>query len=160
MDNPELYQLAEKVGGLLKAQGLMLATAESCTGGWVSAIITAVPGSSEWFDRGLITYSNRAKQEMLGVREDTLKRFGAVSEETATEMAAGAAYLAKLEIALSVSGIAGPGGALPGKPVGMICFAWKIKDKIDSKTEYFSGDRREVRHQSVVFSLQGLLDRL
>ena len=160
MADAELYRLAEKVGIALKDEGLMLATAESCTGGWIGEIITAVPGSSEWFDRGFITYSNNSKQEILGVQEDTLTKFGAVSEETVIEMAVGAAQSAKLKVALSVSGIAGPGGALPGKPIGMVCFAWKVKDKTESKTDYFAGDRSQVRYQAVVYSLQGLLDRL
>jgi nicotinamide-nucleotide amidase len=160
IDDTQLYELAERVGQALKARNLMLATAESCTGGWVSEAMTAVSGSSEWFDRAYVTYSNRAKQEMLRVDPQTLASFGAVSEETAREMATGAAREAKVDVSLAITGIAGPGGAMPNKPVGMICFAWSIQGDIISKTQNFSGNRFEVRRQSVIYSLQSLLSRL
>ena len=156
----QLYELANQVGQALKDRKLMLATAESCTGGWVSEVITAIPGSSEWFDRAYVTYSNRAKQEMLRVSPQTLASFGAVSEETAREMAAGAITEAKVDVSLSITGIAGPGGALPNKPVGMVCFAWSVQGDLISKTQNFSGNRFEVRRQSVIYGLQGLLSRL
>ena len=140
------------------AQGLVLATAESCTGGWISEAITSVAGSSEWFDRGFVTYSNRAKQEMLGVKPETLTEFGAVSEATATEMAVGAITNSGASVAVSVTGIAGPGGAVPGKPVGTVCFGWVVKDGAPvTETRVFSGDRAEVRRRAVIFALQELL---
>ncbi|MDE2311380.1 MAG: nicotinamide-nucleotide amidohydrolase family protein, partial [Betaproteobacteria bacterium] len=119
--------LAAQVGGLLKAQGLMLATAESCTGGGVAQAITDVAGSSAWFERGFIAYSNQAKQQMLGVSEATLNQHGAVSEATVREMAAGALQRSGAHVALAVSGIAGPDGGTPDKPVGTVWFAWGIK---------------------------------
>lgn len=156
----QLYELANQVGQALKARNLTLTTAESCTGGWVSEVMTAIPGSSEWFDRAYVTYSNRAKQEMLRVSPQTLANFGAVSEEIAHEMAAGAVKEAKVDVSLAITGIAGPGGALPDKPVGMVCFAWFIQGRLTCQTQNFSGNRYEVRRQSVIYSLQGLLDRL
>ena len=154
----ELNHLAEQVGALLQSRGLMLATAESCTGGWVGEAVTAIAGSSQWFDRGFITYSNEAKQEMLGVSADTLAEFGAVSEQTVREMAAGALKHSRAQITLAISGIAGPGGATLGKPVGMVCIAWIVRDGLGrAQTFYFSGDRSEVRRQAVVAALRGVL---
>lgn len=158
-----LYPLAEETGQALKAKGWMLATAESCTGGWVGEIITAVPGSSSWYDRGFITYSNEAKQEMLGVQALTLQQSGAVSEETAREMADGVLLHSHAKISLAISGIAGPAGGSPGKPVGTVCFAWSIRDGaasgrcVKSESRLFPGDRREVRRQAVEHALRGVL---
>ena len=152
--------LARRVGERLAASGQVLATAESCTGGWVAQAITAIAGSSDWFDRGFVTYSNEAKQEMLGVRAETLKRHGAVSEETAREMAQGALSRSKATLALSVTGIAGPAGGSPEKPVGMVCFAWAGKQGARSETLRFSGDRESVRRQSVLHALEGVLKAL
>jgi len=119
-----LTTLATLVGARLKAKGLKLATAESCTGGWVAQAVTSVSGSSEWFDRGFVTYSNQAKCEMLGVRPETLAAHGAVSEPTAREMAAGALEHSVAGVSVAVTGVAGPTGGSPQKPVGMVCFAW------------------------------------
>jgi nicotinamide-nucleotide amidase len=152
--------LARRVGERLAASGQVLATAESCTGGWVAQAITAIAGSSDWFDRGFVTYSNEAKQEMLGVRAETLKRHGAVSEETAREMAQGALSRSKATLALAVTGIAGPAGGSPEKPVGMVCFAWAGKQGASSETLRFSGDRESVRRQSVLHALEGVLKAL
>lgn len=153
-----LYLLAEETGLALKAQGWLLATAESCTGGWVGEIMTAVPGSSAWYDRGFITYTNVSKQEMLGVSMETLARHGAVSEATVREMAAGVLLHSHARISLAISGVAGPGGGSPDKPVGTVCFAWAIKDGVvKSERCLFSGDRREVRRQAVEHALQGVL---
>ena len=153
-----LEALAEQVGAALKARGWMLATAESCTGGWVGEVVTSVAGSSLWFDRGFITYTNQSKQEMLGVSEKTLAEFGAVSEPTVSEMAAGALKHSHADITLAISGIAGPGGATPGKPVGMVCMAWATRNGAgQSTTRHFAGDRTEVRRQAVVAVLQGIL---
>ncbi len=153
--------LAALLGAKLKARGLMLATAESCTGGWIAAAITAIAGSSDWFERGFVTYSNAAKQEMLGVGEDTLVIKGAVSEPTACEMAAGALARSRAQVAVAVTGIAGPGGGSAEKPVGMVCFAWATRDgKSAAQTRQFKGDRESVRRQSVIAALQGVLQML
>jgi nicotinamide-nucleotide amidase len=151
--------LARKVGRRLKASGAKLATAESCTGGWVAQAVTAISGSSEWFERGFVTYSNEAKQEMLGVKRATLKKHGAVSEETAREMAKGALKKSRATIAVAVTGVAGPTGGTPGKPVGMVCFSWATKKALRSETRRFRGNRERVRRQSVVHALKGLLGR-
>jgi nicotinamide-nucleotide amidase len=151
--------LAQRVGQLLKAQGLMLSTAESCTGGGVSQAITDVAGSSAWFDRGFITYSNISKQQLLSVPELTLTQYGAVSEAVVRKMVAGALDNSVSTIALSVSGIAGPDGGTPEKPVGTVWFAWGMKsDVVITKQVYFKGDRTNIRTQAVNFALQGVLD--
>ena len=155
-----MEELARRVGERLAASGQRLATAESCTGGWVAQAITAIAGSSDWFDRGFITYSNEAKQEMLGVRADTLARHGAVSEDTAREMVQGALVRSKSTLALAVTGIAGPGGGSPQKPVGMVCFAWASRQSIRAETKHFSGDRESVRRLSVIHALEGVLKTL
>jgi nicotinamide-nucleotide amidase len=156
-----LLALAKLVGAGLKARGWMLATAESCTGGWAAEAVTAIPGSSAWFERGFVTYSNDAKRDMLGVRAETLAQHGAVSEETAREMAGGALLHSRASIALAVTGIAGPGGAVPGKPVGTVCFAWAVPGgAVDAATRRFSGDREAVRRQAVILALQGVLERI
>jgi nicotinamide-nucleotide amidase len=152
-----VIELAQRVGTALKARGLRLVTAESCTGGWVSMALTAVAGSSDWFERGYVTYSNAAKRDDLGVPEETLRRHGAVSEETAREMAAGALKRGGAQVALAITGIAGPTGGSPAKPVGTVCFAWAHGSKISSETRRFDGHRESVRRQSVLHSLQGLL---
>jgi nicotinamide-nucleotide amidase len=155
-----MQQLATSVGQRLRAAHALLVTAESCTGGWVAQVVTSVAGSSEWFERGFVTYSNDAKQELLGVQGETLQRHGAVSEETAKEMALGALARSKGSVALSLTGVAGPGGGSPGKPVGMVCFAWARHGMVASQTCHFAGDRESVRRQSVIHALQGLLERL
>ncbi len=153
--------LAVQVGRLLKAHGLMLATAESCTGGGVAQAITDVAGSSTWFERGFIAYSNQAKQQMLGVREATLNQHGAVSEATVREMVAGALQHSTAQVALAVSGIAGPDGGTADKPVGTVWFAWGIKHgAIHAQRHQINGNRAEVRAQSVHIALQGILDLL
>lgn len=157
MDNP-LYKLAADVGSVLKARGLALATAESCTGGWIGEAVTAIPGSSDWYERGFITYTNVAKGEMLGVPADTLANFGAVSEETVKSMVMGALANSHAQIAVAVSGVAGPSGGTPAKPVGTVCLAWGLRDgEPYAETRYFSGDREAVRRQSVECALSGVL---
>jgi nicotinamide-nucleotide amidase len=155
----ELYALAGKVGDALKARKLMLATAESCTGGWVGQVVTMVPGSSHWFDRGFVTYTNDAKREMLGVRPETLKKFGAVSEQAVREMIEGTLSRSKAQVALAVSGIAGPDGGSPGKPVGTVCLAWGKKKGAQphSVIRHYAGDRDAVRRQAVIAALEGVL---
>ncbi len=156
-----LYDLAERVGLALKGTGAMLATAESCTGGWVGQAVTMVPGSSAWFDRGFIVYSNRAKLEMLEVMPDTVERFGAVSEETARDMALGALDHSRAQVAVSVSGIAGPDGGTPQKPVGTVSFAWAHRDgRVRTETLLLPGDRDEVRRRAVARALEGILEIL
>lgn len=155
-----MEELAAKLGQRLKAQGEMLVTAESCTGGWVAQAVTSVAGSSDWFERGFVAYSNASKQELLAVKESTLEKHGAVSEETAIEMARGALARSKGTIALAVTGVAGPGGGSRDKPVGMVCFAWASRDAVTAETKRFSGDRESVRRQSVVHALEGLLKRI
>lgn len=155
-----MEELARTVGRRLKAANALLVTAESCTGGWAAQVVTSVAGSSEWFERGFVTYSNAAKQELLGVHAETLQRHGAVSEETAREMAQGALTRGKGSVALAVTGVAGPGGGSPGKPVGMVCFAWASAGSVRSETQQFSGDRESVRRQSVVHALEGVLQHL
>ena len=153
--------LAAQVGGLLKAHGLMLATAESCTGGGVAHAITGIAGSSAWFERGFIAYSNQAKQQMLGVNEATLNQHGAVSEAVVREMATGAIQHSHAQVALAVSGIAGPGGGTPDKPVGTVWFAWCIKGRMCvARMHHFAGNRAEVQAQSVRTALQGVVDLL
>jgi len=152
--------LAKKVGARLKSARAKLVTAESCTGGWAAQVVTSVAGSSGWFERGFVTYSNDAKRELLGVQEKTLDTHGAVSEETAREMAQGALSRGKGDIALAVTGVAGPGGGSPGKPVGMVCFAWASAGSVRSETQQFSGDRESVRRQSVLRALEGVLQHL
>ena len=161
MASDAITTLAARVGAKLKAQGLMLATAESCTGGWVAQAVTAIAGSSDWFDRGFVTYSDAAKREMLGVNAATLASYGAVSEQTAREMAAGALAHSHAQAALAITGIAGPGGGSPDKPVGTVCFAWSRKDAAPlAQTRLFMGDRDNVRRQSVMFALRTLLELL
>ncbi|HEX6266520.1 MAG TPA: nicotinamide-nucleotide amidohydrolase family protein [Burkholderiales bacterium] len=156
-----MERLARSVGERLKAANALLVTAESCTGGWAAQVVTSAAGSSEWFERGFVTYSNAAKQELLGVQAETLQRHGAVSEETAREMALGALARSKGTIALAVTGVAGPGGGSPGKPVGTVCFAWAdSKGLVRSEKLQLPGDRDSVRRQSVIHALEGLLKQL
>ena len=158
---PSLAALARRVGSRLKRRELKLATAESCTGGWIAQVVTSIAGSSEWFERGFVTYSNDAKTDLLGVRAPTLARHGAVSEETAREMASGALARSRAQFAIAVTGIAGPGGGTRKKPVGTVCFAWAMKRRATgSATRRFHGSRRRIRERSVAFALQGLLERL
>ena len=157
----ELYELAERVGLALKGRGFMLATAESCTGGWIGQAVTMVPGSSAWFDCGFITYTNTAKGNLLGVREETLARHGAVSEQTVVEMSAGALTRSRAQIAVAVSGIAGPDGGSAEKPVGTVWFAWAARGSSPVAQAFvFAGDRNAVRRASVIAALEGLLTRL
>lgn len=157
----ELAWLSAQVGAALLERKLMLACAESCTGGWVAEVVTATAGSSGWFERGYVTYSNAAKQELLGVSADTLRRHGAVSEETVLAMAEGCLKRSHAQAALAISGVAGPGGGSPGKPVGTVCFAWALRSGGGSaETLQLPGDREAVRRQSVIHALRGLLQRL
>lgn len=158
--NNELM-LAQQLGERLLARGWMLATAESCTGGGVAQAITAIAGSSQWFDRGFVTYSNAAKCEMLCVTDAVLTIFGAVSEQTVSGMALGALVHSRAQVTLAVSGIAGPEGGSLQKPVGTVCFAWAVApDRVRFATVHFNGDRAQVRQQAVIHALQGVIDVL
>jgi nicotinamide-nucleotide amidase len=153
-----LIKAAEDVGEILLHNNLMLATAESCTGGWVAQALTSVPGSSQWFERGFVTYTNVAKQEMLGVSAAALETHGAVSEQVVMEMVAGVLQNSHAEVALAISGIAGPGGATDDKPVGTVCLAWQLEGgHAVTKRVLFHGDRQQVREQAVMLALQGVI---
>jgi nicotinamide-nucleotide amidase len=154
----DLDTLAREVGQELASRGLTLTTAESCTGGWVAQVLTSVPGSSDWFERGVVTYSNLSKEELLGVAHDLLARHGAVSEPVACAMAEGALARSPAQLALAVTGIAGPAGGTPTKPVGTVCLAWAGNDRATvSITKVFSGTRDEIRRQAVELALAHLL---
>lgn len=153
----DLAWRAAAVGDRLAAAGLALVTAESCTGGWIAKVLTDLPGSSAWFERGFVTYSNAAKQELLGVAAPTLAEHGAVSEPVARAMAAGALAHSRAQVAVAVTGIAGPSGGSDHKPVGMVCFAWTWPGGAASTTQCFAGDREQVRQQAVAVALQRLL---
>jgi nicotinamide-nucleotide amidase len=159
--DPELYELAERVGHKLRAADRRLVTAESCTGGWVAKALTDVPGSSHWFECGYVTYSNAAKMRDLHVATATLESFGAVSEQTVREMAEGALRVAGATVALALSGIAGPDGGTPGKPVGTVwfCAAARAGTAVDiiAEERLFSGDRAFVRSRSVQHALRLIL---
>lgn len=152
-----LQQLAIQVGAALQARDWQLTCAESCTGGWASMVVTSVPGSSAWFDRGFVTYANEAKQDMLGVRPATLQQFGAVSEATVREMARGALAHSRAQLSLAISGVAGPGGGTVDKPVGLVWFAWCWTGGELAEKHLFSGDREAIRHQSVEVALAQVL---
>lgn len=155
-----LEALAADVGALLLSNGQRLVTAESCTGGWVAQCLTSIAGSSQWFERGFVSYSNDAKQEMLGVESDTLRLHGAVSEAVAAAMASGALRHSHADWALAITGIAGPGGASTGKPVGTVCFGWAGPEGfVELETCHFSGTREDVRAHSVAHACTGLLKR-
>ncbi len=154
----ELDELAVRVGAALVASGDVLATAESCTGGWIAETVTTVAGSSAWFDRAYVTYSNDAKNDMLGVSAKTLESHGAVSKPVVEEMARGALKGAAT-VAVAVSGVAGPDGGTASKPVGMVCLAWATTGgKVRAATRHYRGDRAAVRRQAVIDALEGVID--
>ena len=158
--------LAKRIGERLKTSRQKLVSAESCTGGWAAQVVTSVAGSSEWFERGFVTYSNEAKQESLGVPAEILAKHGAVSEETAREMALGALRHSKGTVAVSITGVAGPTGGSASKPVGTVCFGWTTRAAggsaalARSETRHFAGDRESVRRQSVIHALEGVIKLL
>lgn len=159
MAEETLHDLAERLGATLLAAGRRLATAESCTGGGVAYRVTDIAGSSEWFDRGFVTYTNAAKQEMLGVSADTLAEFGAVSAAAVESMVAGALRNSEAGIAVSVSGIAGPGGGTAEKPVGTVWFAWARSGEAPVvRCVTFEGDRAAVRDGAIRVALEGLIE--
>lgn len=153
--------LAESIGQEMKTRGHKLTIAESCTGGWISKLCTDQPGSSTWFDRGFVSYSNAGKQEMLGVGAAALARHGAVSEKVASEMVSGALERSDGDMAVAVSGIAGPDGGTPDKPVGTVCFAWQRRDgMVTTEICHFNGDRDAVRRASVAHAFRGLQEHV
>jgi nicotinamide-nucleotide amidase len=160
MLSEELVSLAAETGRMLDARAWRMACAESCTGGLVSALVTEIAGSSAWFERGFVTYSNEAKIELLGVRPQTLADYGAVSEETVIEMVTGTLLHSRANVAVAISGIAGPGGGTAQKPVGTVCLAWSTRNGPQvSVTRHYPGDRRAVRQQAARDALLGLLKR-
>lgn len=154
----DLEALAMKVGRALHVRGWRLATAESCTGGWIAKALTDVAGSSQWFDGGVVSYSNASKTELLGVPEDVLAAHGAVAEETVRAMADGARRRFAADLAVAVSGIAGPGGGSDDKPVGTVYFAWAAPSGVTAARRIFAGTRDSVRRQTVALALQRLID--
>lgn len=159
MNDEQLQQLSHRIGEQLKRRQATVTAAESCTGGWIAKVFTDISGSSAWFERGFVTYSNEAKQQMVGVQDTTLQQHGAVSEQTVREMATGAAKAASAEYAIAVSGIAGPEGGTPDKPVGTVWFAIVGPEgHVLAQRQIFAGDRDAVRRQSVAWALQTLLD--
>jgi nicotinamide-nucleotide amidase len=162
MDNQAAaLSLTQRLADAVLSHDYKLACAESCTGGGIAQLITSIPGSSQWFDRGFVTYSNESKQEMLDVPFDLLEQFGAVSEECAVAMAEGALQHSHADLALSVTGIAGPDGGTADKPVGTVCFGWSRRQGTSLSTRVlFKGDREQVRQQTTLMAIQGLLDML
>ncbi len=161
----ELEKLAAELGAALKTRGFMLVLAESCTGGMASQAVTSIAGSSAWFDRGFVTYSNAAKIDMLGVSVQTLEKFGAVSEQTAAEMALGCLKASALKhsqahLAGSITGIAGPDGGTADKPVGTVCFGIAQANQCITSTQHFTGNRQAIREQAVAFLMQQLIQWL
>ena len=159
MNLEKLESLSAELGELLTEKNLLFTSAESCTGGWVGQSVTGVPGSSKWYGTGFITYSNTAKTKVLGVKKETLRNYGAVSEEVVCEMVEGALSLSNSQLGVAISGIAGPGGGSPDRPVGTVCIAWKLKDKQAIRSTFlFEGNRNEVRYKTVVKSLEEAIE--
>src|SRR4029079_16918666 len=161
MADAQIYNLSERLGRALDRRNLMVTTAESCTGGWVAEAVTMVPGSSEWFERGFVTYTYISKREMLGVSSATLEQHGAVSQPVVEQMVAGALERSHAQVAVAVSGTAGPSGGTAEKPVGTVCFAWGVTGGAARReTQHFAADREAVRRQSVIYALESLLPML
>jgi nicotinamide-nucleotide amidase len=162
--NSSITSLTQQLAQTLLAKGFKIALAESCTGGLLAAQLTSLAGSSDWFERGFITYSNQAKEESIGVPKEVIERYGAVSEEVARAMAEGVLNHSPAQISAAITGIAGPGGGSANKPVGMVCFAWgmQVDDQIQtrSQTKQFSGDRQSIREQACVYAIESLLEQL
>lgn len=160
-DDDLLHQLAITLGEALTRTRQRLTCAESCTGGYVGKVVTDIAGSSGWFERGFVTYSNQSKTELLGVEADLIDRHGAVSEDTARAMASGALRHSLADISVAITGIAGPGGGSAAKPVGTVWFAWALRrGEVEAEVQQFHGDRDAVRRQAVAHALQGILARL
>lgn len=162
--NSLITSLTQQLAQILLAKGFKIALAESCTGGLLAAQLTSLAGSSDWFERGFVTYSNQAKEESIGVPKELIERYGAVSEEVALAMAEGVLNHSLAQVSVAITGIAGPGGGSANKPVGMVCFAWgmQVADQIQtrSQTKQFSGDRQSIREQACVYAIESLLEQL
>jgi len=156
----EIEHFATQLGARLKQAGLYLVTAESCTGGWLSQAVTSVPGSSEWFERGFVTYSNLAKQDLLTVKAATIATYGAVSEQTALEMVKGALAQSQAQVAVAITGVAGPGGGSPDKPVGTVWIAYAFPNNTYAQHNCFFGDRNRIREQAVTTALHRLVQMI
>ncbi len=152
-------ELSAKVGHYLQRKGESLVTAESCTGGWIAQVVTAVPGSSAWFEGGLVTYSNEMKHSVLGVPESELELYGAVSQQVVESMVQGAVRIGNANVSVAVSGVAGPGGGSKEKPVGCVWIGWGINGQVYSERHVYSGNREEVRYQTVMDALEGIISR-
>ena len=163
-DNKAIFALAEALVTELTDAGKAVATAESCSGGWVAKAITDVPGSSAAFGYGVVSYANGAKESILGVKSETLETHGSVSEATVEEMARGVLHLSGADLSVAVSGVAGPGGGTEEKPVGLVWFGWAVRDGnralVDTVVEQFSGDREMIRELAVAHALRGLMERI
>lgn len=159
-DTSPLAQMASALGPLLVARELKLVVAESCTGGWLAQVLTATEGCSAWFDRGYVAYSGEAKRQMLGVKLSTMKKHGSVSRDTVSEMALGALKKSKADIAVAMTGVAGPGGGSEEKPVGTVWVAWAHGEKVDTVLMQLEGDRQRIRQGTLLIALQGLLSRV
>ncbi len=158
-DDLALKQLSGKLGRKLQLNHLRLAVAESCTGGWLSQVITSISGSSNWFDRGFVVYSNAAKKDLLQVSEKDLEQYGAVSEEVVAAMAQGALKNSDVDVSVAITGIAGPSGGTEERPVGLVWFGFAMKDaNIQTIFHHFEGDRESIRQQAIQFALQQLID--
>jgi len=157
ISDADLQQLTTQVAKVLLERQWLLSSAESCTGGWVAKCCTDIAGSSAWFDRGLVTYSNQSKQDCLNVKAETLEQFGAVSEQTALEMAKGCLFDSLSDISVSITGIAGPDGGSLDKPVGTVWLAWATKSSAKAELHNFSGNRDAVRRQAVSSALNGII---
>lgn len=162
--NSSITSLTQQLAQILLAKGFKIAVAESCTGGLLAAHLTSLAGSSDWFERGFVTYSNQAKEESISVPKELIERYGAVSEEVAKAMAEGVLKNSLAQVSVAITGIAGPGGGSANKPVGMVCFAWGMRtnDLIQtrSQTKRFSGDRESIREQACVYAIESLLTQL
>lgn len=159
--NSQLEALAKTLGDVALKAHVMVATAESCTAGGISYTITDIAGSSQWFDRGFVTYTNASKMDLLGVNASTLEAVGAVSSECASEMVLGALARSNADIAVAVTGIAGPGGAVPGKPVGTVFLAWGRRGEVpEVARKEFPGDRQAVRTATIQCAIEGLIQRI
>lgn len=159
MNQEKLETISSELGELLKLKDYSFTCAESCTGGWVGHALTSIPGSSEWFGSSFVTYSYEAKTQILGVSSEDLDNFGAVSEEIVEQMVSGALHKSGANVGVAISGIAGPAGATDTKPVGTVCFAWKMDGQdVITSTEYFAGERNEIRYSSVERALMGTIE--
>jgi len=161
VSDDEIAETGRRVARLLDERGMRIATAESCTGGWIAKTLTDIPGSSAWFEYGFVTYGNNAKSTMLGIEAATIEQCGAVSREVAEAMAIGARVVADADLAVAVTGIAGPDGGTPDKPVGTVWFCWDGPDRRSmARLMEFSGDRDDVRRQTVIAALNGVRRQL